>query len=60
MGREKDPAEVVATIRWSIEVSKRRSSRVRFDRLRELFGFQAWSTQHKELVSRGPAKGILW
>jgi hypothetical protein len=52
MGREKDPAEVVATIRRSIEVSTRGSRRVRFYRLRELFGFQAWSPQRKEMVSR--------
>ena len=52
MAREKDPAEVVATIRRSIEVSTRGSRRVRFYRLRDLFGFQSWSTQRKELVSR--------
>jgi hypothetical protein len=52
MAKEKDPAEVVATIRQSIEVSKHGSRRVRFYRLRDLFGFHAWSVQRKELVSR--------
>lgn len=52
MTRKKDPAEVVATIRRSIEVSRRGSRRVRFDRLRDLFGFHAWSPPRKELVTR--------
>ncbi len=52
MAKEKDPAEVVATIRRSIEVSTRGSRRVRFYRLRDLFGFQAWSAQRKEIVAR--------
>jgi hypothetical protein len=43
MAREKAPAEVVFTIRRSIEVSPRGSRRVRLYRLRDLFGFQAWS-----------------
>jgi hypothetical protein len=52
MAREKDPAEVVATIRRSIEVSTRGTRRLRFHRLRDLFGFHAWSTQRKEMVAR--------
>jgi len=52
MAREKDPAEVVATIRRSIEVSVRGTRRVRFYRLRDLFGFHAWSGQRKEMVAR--------
>lgn len=52
MARKKDPAEVVATIRRSIEVSTRGSRRVRFERLRDLFGFHAWSPLRKELVAR--------
>ena len=52
MAREKDPAEVVATIRRSIEVSTRGTRRVRFYRLRDLFGFQAWSAQRKEMAAR--------
>lgn len=52
MTKTKDPAEVVATIRRSIEVSTRGSRRVRFERLRDLFGFHAWSPVRKELVAR--------
>lgn len=52
MARDKDPVEVVATIRRSIEVSTRGTRRVRFYRLRDLFGFQAWSVQRKEMVDR--------
>ena len=52
MAKEKDPAEVVATIRRSIEVSTRGTRRLRFYRLRDLFGFQAWSPQRKEIVAR--------
>jgi Type I restriction enzyme R protein N terminus (HSDR_N) len=52
MAKEKDPAEVAATIRRSIEVSTRGSRRVRFHRLRDLFGFRAWSAQRKDLVAR--------
>ena len=52
MAKEKDPAEVVAAIRRSIEVSSHGSRRVRFYRLRDLFGFHAWSAQRKDLVGR--------
>ena len=52
MAKQKDPAEVVATIRRSIEVSTHGSRRVRFYRLRDLFGFQAWSPQRKDLIAR--------
>ena len=52
MAKEKDPAEVVATIRRSIEVSTHGTRRLRFYRLRDLFGFQAWSAQRKEIVAR--------
>ena len=52
MARRKDPAEVVATIRRSIEVSTRGSRRVHFDRLRDLFSFHAWSPLRRELVTR--------
>jgi hypothetical protein len=50
--KAKDPVEVVATIRRSIEVSTRGSRRLRFHQLRDLSGFQAWSGQRKELVAR--------
>jgi hypothetical protein len=52
MTKEKDPAEVVETIRESIEVSQRGARRVRAHRFRELFGYQAWSPQRRELVGR--------
>lgn len=52
MAKEKDPAEVVATIRRSIEVSPRGTRRLRFYRLRDLFGFEAWSPQRKEMVTK--------
>jgi hypothetical protein len=55
VSREKDPAEVVATIRRSIEVSTRGSRRLRCYRLRDLFGFQAWSAQRKEIVAKSLA-----
>lgn len=59
MTKEKDPAEVVATIRRSIEVSTYGTRRVRFYRLRDLFGFQAWSPPRKEMVARQlAAQGI--
>jgi hypothetical protein len=48
----KDPVEIAATIRRSIEVSTRGSRRVRCERLRDLFGFQAWSPPRKELVAK--------
>lgn len=51
MPKPKDPVEVVADIKESIEVSPRKSRRVRFHSLRSLFGWQAWTTQRKELVT---------
>lgn len=52
MGTKKDPVDVAANIRRSIEVSQKGSRRVRCHTLRELFGFQAWSAQRKEIISR--------
>lgn len=49
---EKDPRDVIATIRRSIEVSPRGARKLRFHRLRDLFGFQAWSTPRKDLIAR--------
>jgi hypothetical protein len=43
---------VVETIRRSIEVSQRRSRRVRAHRFKELFGFQALTAPRRELVER--------
>ena len=52
MAKVKDPVEVVATIRQSIEVSTRSSRKLHLHRLRDLFGFQAWSGPRKEHVAR--------
>jgi Type I restriction enzyme R protein N terminus (HSDR_N) len=52
MPKPKDPNEVIADIKGSIEVSSRKSRRVRFHNLRSLFGWQAWTAQHKELVAQ--------
>ena len=51
MAKAKDPVDVVASIQRSIEVSPKGSRRVRCHRLRDLFGFQAWTVQRKELVT---------
>lgn len=60
MTRAKDPAEIAATIRRSIEFSMRGSRRLRFSTLRDLFGFQAWSGQRKEFVAKLLAdQGVL-
>jgi Type I restriction enzyme R protein N terminus (HSDR_N) len=50
--KPKDPAEVVATIRESIEASPRKARKVRFHNLRSKFGWQAWTTARKELVAK--------
>lgn len=52
MANEKDPAEIAATLRQSIEASQRRSRRVRAHRFKDLFGFQAWSPARREMVGR--------
>lgn len=49
---EKDPAEIVATLRRSIEASQRGSRRLRAHRFKDLFGFQAWSPARREMVGR--------
>jgi Type I restriction enzyme R protein N terminus (HSDR_N) len=51
MSKTKDPEDVVASIRRSIEVSPKGSRRVRCHSLRALFGFQAWTAQRKDLVA---------
>jgi hypothetical protein len=50
MAKAKDPEDVVASIRRSIEVSSKGSRRVRCHTLRDLFGFDAWTGQRKERV----------
>jgi hypothetical protein len=52
MRTKKDPIDVAASIRRSIELSQKGSRRVRCHSLRELFGFQAWSTQRRETVGK--------
>lgn len=49
---DKDPAEIVATLRRSIEVSQRGSRRLRAHRFKDLFGFQAWSPARREMVDK--------
>jgi Type I restriction enzyme R protein N terminus (HSDR_N) len=51
MAKAKDPVDVVASIRRSIEVSPKGSRRVRCHSLRALFGFQAWTAQRKDMVT---------
>jgi len=48
MPRARDPEDVAATIQRSIEVSPKGSRRVRCHRLRDLFGFRAWTVQRKD------------
>jgi len=48
VAREKDPAEIVATLRRSVEASQRGSRRVRAHRFKDLFGFRAWSPPRRE------------
>jgi Type I restriction enzyme R protein N terminus (HSDR_N) len=52
MSKSKDPSEVVATIRESVEASPRKSRKVRFHNLRSKFGWQAWTSQRKDLVAQ--------
>jgi hypothetical protein len=51
VAKRKDPEDVVASIQRSIEVSPKGSRKVRCHSLRELFGFQAWTAERKELVT---------
>lgn len=52
MSKPKDPLEVVATIRESIEASPRKSRKVLFHNLRGKFGWQMWTVQRRELVTQ--------
>lgn len=49
---KRDPVDVAASIRRSIEVSQKGSRRVRCHTLRDLFGYQAWSAQRREVIGR--------
>jgi hypothetical protein len=52
MAKAKDAADVISSIRRSIEVSPKGSRRVRCHTLRDLFGFDAWTVQRKERVGK--------
>lgn len=56
MAAMRDPAEIVATLRRSIEASQRGSRRVRARRFKDLFGFQAWSPARREMVTGLPPR----
>jgi hypothetical protein len=49
---DRDPVEIVAALRRSIEVSQRGSRRLRGHRFKDLFGFQAWSPARREMVAK--------
>lgn len=49
---DKDPTDIVATLRRSIEASQRGSRRLRAHRFKDLFGFQAWSPARREMVGK--------
>jgi hypothetical protein len=52
VAKTRDPVDVVAGIRRSIEVSQKGSRRVLCSTLRELFGFDAWTVQRKDRVTK--------
>jgi hypothetical protein len=52
MPKPKDPVEVVATLKESIDASPTKSRRLLFHTIRSLFGWQAWNAQRKELVTK--------
>ena len=57
---DRDPAEIIATLRRSIEASQRGSRRLRAHRFKDLFGFQAWSPARREMVAKPPdSEGIV-
>src|SRR5579863_688149 len=51
MTKTRDPVDVVASIRGSIEISPKGSRRVRCNTLRDLFGFNAWTVPRKDRVT---------
>jgi hypothetical protein len=50
LAKVKNPEDVVASIRRSIEVSPKGSRRVRCHTLRDLFGFDAWNRPRRERI----------
>jgi hypothetical protein len=56
----RDPAEIVANLRGSIEASKRGSRKLRAHRFKDLFGFPAWSPARRKMVNKRLAdEGIV-
>jgi hypothetical protein len=52
MAKEKDPAEIIATIAQSIRVSQRGARKVRAHRFKELFGYQVLNAQRRERIEQ--------
>lgn len=52
MAVDRDPSEIVANLRGSIEASQRGSRKLRAHRFKDLFGFQAWSPARLKMVSK--------
>jgi hypothetical protein len=52
MAKVRDPVDVAASIRRSIALSPRVSRKVRCHTLRDLFGFQTWSTRRRETIGK--------
>jgi hypothetical protein len=52
MAKEKDPVEVVTTLRESIDASRTKSRRLLFHTIRSLFGWKAWTVPRKELITK--------
>jgi hypothetical protein len=52
VAKEKDPAEIIATIAQSIRVSQRGSRRVRAHGFKELFGYQVLSAPRREKIEQ--------
>ena len=52
MAKEKDPAEIIATIAQSIRVSQRGARRVKAHRFKELFGYQVLNAPRREKIEQ--------
>jgi hypothetical protein len=50
MPKNRDPAEVVETIRQSIKVSQRGERRVKAHRFKDLFGYQVLKEPRRKLI----------
>jgi hypothetical protein len=60
MAVSRDPAEIVANLRGSIEASQRGSRKLRAHRFKDLFGFPAWSPARRKMISKRLAdEGIV-